>query len=159
MTTSLSVSSTHTHSLAQIAAAVRQALARVPLSLIELAMRAGVASVFWKSGLTKIASWDLTVQLFADEYMVPVLSPEVAAYVGTFNELFCSVLVAFGIASRFGAAALLGMTLVIQVFVYPENWSEHLLWASVLAYVLTKGPGAISFDHLIARRFFASERN
>jgi|APTNR8051073442_1049403.scaffolds.fasta_scaffold02524_10 putative oxidoreductase len=158
MSTSVPYQSSPAGSFVQTAAAARQALARIPLSLIEVAMRVGVASVFWKSGLTKIASWDLTVQLFADEYRVPLLTPELAAYFGTFNELVASVLVAFGIASRLGAAALLGMTLVIQVFVYPENWSEHLLWASILAYVLARGPGPISVDHLVARKLFASER-
>jgi len=132
----------------------RQLLGQFPLSVIELAMRVGVASVFFKSGLSKIASWDLTVQLFADEYKVPFLSPDVAAYLGTFNELVCSVMVAVGIAARFGAAALLGMTLVIQTFVYPENWSEHLLWASILAYVLSRGAGALSVDYLVARKAF-----
>ena len=154
MSTSISYPSASDSSLMRHVANVRQLLGRFPLSVLEVAMRVGVASVFFKSGLTKIASWDLTVQLFADEYRVPVLSPDVAAYLGTFNELVCSTMVAFGIAARFGAAALLGMTLVIQTFVYPENWSEHLLWASILAYVLTRGAGVLSVDHLVARKLF-----
>jgi putative oxidoreductase len=154
MSTSISVPNASDTPLIRHVANVRQLLGRFPLSVLEVAMRVGVASVFFKSGLTKIASWDLTVQLFADEYKVPFLSPDAAAYLGTFNELVCSTLVAFGIAARFGAAALLGMTLVIQTFVYPENWSEHLLWASILAYVLTRGAGVLSVDHLVARKMF-----
>ena len=154
MLTSISYPNASDTPLMRHVANVRQLLGRFPLSVIELAMRVGVASVFFKSGLTKIASWDLTVQLFADEYKVPVLSPDVAAYLATANELGCSVMVAVGIAARFGAAALLGMTLVIQTFVYPENWSEHLLWASILAYVLTRGAGVLSVDHLLARSLF-----
>jgi putative oxidoreductase len=157
MSTSISVPNASDMPLMRQVANARQLLGRFPLSIIELAMRVGVASVFFKSGLTKIASWDLTVQLFDDEYRVPLLSPDVAAYLGTFNELVCSTLVAFGIAARFGAAALLGMTLVIQTFVYPENWSEHLLWASILAYVLSRGPGVLSVDHLIARKMFGDQ--
>jgi len=157
MLTSISYPNASDTPLMRHVANARQLLGRFPLSVIELAMRVGVASVFFKSGLTKIASWDLTVQLFADEYRVPLLSPDVAAYLGTFNELACSTLVAFGIAARFGAAALLGMTLVIQTFVYPENWSEHLLWASVLAYVLTRGAGVLSVDHLVARKLFGDQ--
>lgn len=129
------------------------ALGRVPLSIIELAVRVGVASVFFKSGLTKIASWEPTVALFELEYHVPLLPPELAAMLATATELACPVLIAFGLGARLGAAALLGMTAVIQIFVYPGNWSEHLLWASILAYVLTRGAGKISFDRLIALRF------
>lgn len=131
----------------------RDVLGRMPLPLLELMARVGVASVFWKSGLTKIASWETTLQLFREEYALPVIPPELAAYLGTTVELTAPILLAFGIGARLGAAALLGMTLVIQTLVYPENWSEHLLWASVLAYVLTKGPGRISLDHLIARNW------
>lgn len=128
------------------------ALGRVPLSAVELAMRLGVTSVFFKSGLTKIASWEPTVALFELEYQIPLLPPELAATLAAAAELACPVLIALGLGARLGAAALLGMTFVIQVFVYPENWSEHLLWASVLAYVLTRGAGVLSFDRLIARR-------
>jgi putative oxidoreductase len=133
--------------------ALCRALGRVPLPLVELAMRAGVAGVFFKSGLAKIASWEPTVSLFELEYQVPLLPPEFAATLAAATELSCPVLILLGLFARLGAAALLGMTLVIQLFVYPENWSEHLLWASILAYVLTRGAGAISLDRLLAARF------
>jgi len=130
---------------------VRDTLNRFPSSVLKLLLRAGVAAVFWKSGLTKIANWDLTVQLFADEYRVPLLPPELAAYMGTAAELICPVLLLFGLGARLGAAALLGMTFVIQTFVYPESWAEHLLWASILLTILAHGPGRLSLDRLIAR--------
>jgi putative oxidoreductase len=102
--------------------------------------------------MAKLANWDLTVALFANEYRVPLLPPDLAALLATSAELACPVLIAVGLGARLGAAALLGMTFVIQVFVYPENWSEHLLWASMLLYVLARGAGLLSIDHLIARR-------
>jgi putative oxidoreductase len=135
-------------------AALRRLLARFPLAAIELAMRAGVGAVFFKSGLTKIASWDSTIALFENEYALPLLPPELAAAMAATCELAGPVLLVLGFGARFGAAALLGMTVVIQVLVYPENWAEHLLWASAFAYVLTRGAGALSLDHLIARRLF-----
>jgi len=128
---------------------------RLPMAAIEVLLRVGIASVFWKSGMTKLANWDLTLALFAKEYQVPVLPPEIAAYLATAAELTCPVLLVFGIGARFGAAALLGMTFVIQLFVYPDNWSEHLLWASILIYILTRGAGVISIDHVIYRWFLS----
>lgn len=137
-----------------LADAVRRLLARFPLALVELMMRVGVGAVFFKSGLTKIASWDTTLVLFENEYALPLLPPELAATLAAGFELACPVLLVLGLGARFGAAALLGMTAVIQIFVYPENWAEHLLWASAFAYVLTRGAGALSLDHFVARRLF-----
>ena len=127
-------------------------LDRFPLSILQLMFRIAIAAVFWSSGLTKIASWDTTVALFRDEYMVPLLPPELAAYLATAVELTTPALLLLGLATRLGAAAMLGMTLVIQVFVYPENYPDHLLWAGPLLYLVLRGPGAISIDHLIRRR-------
>ena len=81
-----------------------------------------------------------------------MLPPEIAAAMGTATELTGSILLFLGFGARFGAAALLGLTLTIQLLVYPKNWPDHLLWASILAYVLTRGAGKLSLDHLIARR-------
>jgi putative oxidoreductase len=136
------------HLLGTLAARLRA----VPLSLLELGLRAGAGAVFFKSGLTKLANWELTVQLFRDEYALPLLPPELAAYMGTAVELIAPVLLVLGLGARFGALAMLCMTAVIQLLVYPSNWAEHLLWASVFAYVLTRGAGTLSVDHLIARR-------
>jgi putative oxidoreductase len=131
-------------------------LERMPSSLLTLLLRLGVASVFLKSGLTKIdASWqvtDITISLFENEYRVPLLPPDLAAYMATAFELGCSVLLIVGLFSRLAALPLLGMTIVIQTFVYPGNWSEHLIWAAILLLILTRGPGRISLDYLIGRR-------
>ena len=129
-------------------------LERVPMGVIQLLARIAVAGVFWRSGLTKIASWEQTIALFQDEYQVPILPPELAATLGTALELVCPVLLFFGIAARLGAAGLLAMTFVIQVFVYPTSWPEHLTWATLLLIVLSRGPGPISLDHLIRTRLF-----
>ena len=128
-------------------------LEQVPVALPAFVLRLGVALAFWRSGNVKLASWNSTLQLFADEYRVPVLPPEIAAYLATTVELTTPILLLLGLATRLGAAAMLGMTLVIQLFVYPENYPDHLLWAGPLLYLILRGPGAISIDHLIRRRF------
>jgi len=143
-----------TSALPSLARNLRDLLGRFPRPLLDLLLRIGIALVFWKSGMAKIANWDLTVQLFADEYQVPILPADLAALLAATAELVCPVLLVAGFGARFAAAALLGMTLVIQVFVYPENWSEHLLWAAILAYVLTQGAGKLSLDSIVARRLF-----
>jgi putative oxidoreductase len=84
---------------------------------------------------------------------VPLLPPELAATLATTVELTAPILLLLGLATRLGAAAMLGMTLVIQIFVYPENYPDHLLWAGPLLYPVLRGPGPISIDHLIRRRF------
>jgi putative oxidoreductase len=125
---------------------------RLPLSALQLLFRLAIGSVFWSSGLTKIASWQTTVALFRDEYQVPVLPPEVAAVLGTTFELACPLFLVLGLATRLATLPLLGMTFIIQVFVYPEYWTQHLLWASALLFLMARGGGAMSVDHLIARR-------
>ena len=137
--------------------AIRAALGAFPQSILELGMRVAVAAVFFKSGLTKIASWETTLSLFEEEYKLPILPTEVAAVLGTAAELSAPVLLALGLFARLGAAALLGMTFVIQFLVYPANWAEHLMWGSILAWVLTRGPGAISIDRLIARHLYGRD--
>lgn len=135
----------------------RAFLERTPHSLIALLARLGVAGVFWRSGQLKIdADWHITSStlfLFQDEYKVPLLSPELAAHLATIGEHLFPIMLVLGIGARLGAAGMLFMTLVIQTFVYPGNWPDHLMWASVLIYILAKGPGIISLDHLFARRF------
>ena len=133
---------------------LRRTLARAPQAAFELAWRVAVGATFFKSGLVKIQSWESTIGLFRDEYRVPLLPPEIAAYLGTTAELTCPILIVLGLLARLGAAALLGMTFVIQVFVYPANWAEHLMWASLLAWIVSRGPGAISLDRLVATRLF-----
>ena len=124
----------------------------VPIAVPAFVLRLGVALAFWRSGNVKLASWDTTVLLFANEYRVPLLPPEFAANLATAVELTTPILLLLGLATRLGAAAMLGMTLVIQLFVYPENYPDHLLWAGPLLYLILRGPGALSIDHLIRRR-------
>ena len=128
-------------------------LERFPLPIFQFLFRFTIAGVFWSSGLTKIASWINTVQLFRDEYRVPILPPELAATMAATVELTCPVLLVLGFATRLATLPMLGMTLVIEVFVYPEFWLEHLTWATTLLFILTKGPGPFSIDHYIAKAY------
>src|SRR5579862_7779461 len=116
---------------------------RIPTAIVGLVIRAGVANVFWRSGQTKVDGWHVTataVQLFRDEYRLPVLAPEVAATLAAASEHLFSALLLVGLAARVSALSLLVMTLVIEVFVYPENWPDHLLWSGCLLYVIARGP-------------------
>jgi putative oxidoreductase len=130
---------------------IRQRLGYVPLSIIQLAMRIAVGSVFFKAGLLKFNSFEFAIKLFEEEYKVPVLSPIVAARLSMFNELTWPVFLVLGLATRFATLPLLGMISVIQLFVYPQAWTDNLLWASILVFLLTRGAGALSLDHLIER--------
>jgi putative oxidoreductase len=124
-------------------------LRRFPLSVLQLLFRLAIAGVFLKAGLIKLANWELTVQLFRDEYKVPVLPAEVAATMSTFFEIGCSTLLIAGLATRVATLPLLGMLAVIQLFVYPSAWSEHLVWGSLLLFLLTRGGGTFSLDRAI----------
>jgi putative oxidoreductase len=128
---------------------------RIPYSLVALVARFAAASVFWRSGQTKVEGFMIkenTFYLFREEYMVPLLPPDVAAYLSTFAEHLFPVLLIIGLASRLSALALLFMTAVIQLFVYPDGWPEHILWVSSLFLIFARGPGAVSLDHLIWNR-------
>ena len=127
---------------------VLELLGRFPLAILQLLFRLAVASVFLKAAMTKLASWEFTIQLFADEYKVPVLSPEMAAVLATTTEITCSVLLIAGLFTRLATLPLLGMIVVIQLFVYPSAYSEHLTWGSILLFLLTRGGGPISLDRL-----------
>ncbi len=134
---------------------LRTTARRFPLSILEFGMRLAVGATFFRSGMLKYQSFDSAITLFRDEYRLPLLPPELAAYLGTTIELTAPVLLVLGLGARLGAAALLVMTLTIQFLVYPENWPEHLMWASILAYVLSRGAGALSVDRIIALKLFA----
>jgi len=130
---------------------LRERLARFPLSIILLAGRIGVGATFFKAGLLKYNSFEFTVKLFAEEYKVPLLDPAVAARMAMLQELTIPILLFAGLATRIATIPLLGMILVIQTFVYPNAYNEHLVWGSILVLVLTRGPGVFSLDHVIAR--------
>ena len=129
----------------------RARLERFPLPILQFGLRIGIGAVFFKSGLLKVNSWEFAVKLFQDEYKVPLLDPVLAAQVTAFVELTVPVFLFLGLATRLATLPLLGMVFVIQAFVYPQAWTEHLLWASVLVYLLTRGPGILSLDHVIER--------
>jgi putative oxidoreductase len=116
-----------------------------------LGMRLWVANVFWKAGLTKIDNWETTLFLFEEEYAVPLLPTEVAAYLGTAGELIAPVLIAFGFGARAGAFVLLIMTAVIE-FTY-QSFPAHQVWALILLMILFYGPGRISLDHFVRKYF------
>jgi putative oxidoreductase len=132
---------------------LRASLSRFPLSIIQLAMRVGVGAVFFNSGLLKLHSWEFAVKLFEDEYKVPLLDPTLAARLAMFTELTFPVFLFLGLATRLATLPLLGMIFVIEVFVYPQAWVEHLTWASMLVLLLTRGAGALSLDYLLERKF------
>jgi len=125
---------------------------RIPYSVIALASRIAVADIFWRSGRTKVSGFSIreeTFYLFREEYKVPLLPPDLAAYLSAIGEHVFPVLLVIGLASRLSALALFGMTLVIQLFVVPGGWPEHILWFSLLGLIIARGPGAISLDHLV----------
>jgi putative oxidoreductase len=121
-------------------------LESIPVALPILVLRLGVSLVFLRSFLTKVASWDTTILLFENEYNVPLLPPGLAAILATALEIAGPVMLTLGLGTRLAAAAMLGMTLVIQLFVYPQSYPDHLLWAGPLLYLLLRGPGAWSVD-------------
>ena len=130
-------------------------LGRIPNDVIALIARLSIAAVFWQSGQTKLEGWHVSsdaVYLFQTEYKLPLIDPWIAAHIGTFCELFFPILLVVGLASRFAALALLGMTLVIEIFVYPDAWPTHGTWAVCFLVVIARGPGIFSLDYLVARR-------
>jgi len=131
---------------------------RIPYSVVALVARIAVASVFWRSGQTKVSGFglrDQTLFLFREEYNVPLLPPDFAAYLATIAEHALSVFLLVGLASRLSALGLILMTAVIQLFVYPDGWPDHILWFGLLLLIVARGPGAMSLDHLLWRRVHA----
>lgn len=131
--------------------AIRSRLERVPFSLIQLAMRISIGFVFFNSGLLKARSFEFAVKLFEDEYRLPLLPPELAARLAMSVEIVVPLFLFVGLATRLATLPLLGMVAIIEILVYPQAWVEHLLWASVLVVLLTRGPGVFSLDHIIER--------
>jgi putative oxidoreductase len=133
------------------AAAIAQ-LDRVPSWIYELFFRLGLAFLFGYSGWNKLARWDNTLKLFRDVYQVPLLPPELAAVLATSIEVTVPWLFLLGFGTRLAAAATLGMTIVIQLFIVPKGYHVHALWIGPILYLLLRGPGVLSLDHLIRRR-------
>ena len=139
----------------QLLEAGRSLAERIPYSAVTLISRFALASVFWRSAQTKVNGFSIreeTFYLFQEEYKVPLLPPDLAAYFATIGEHAFSVLLLIGLASRLSALGLFGMTMVIQLFVFPDGWPEHILWISLQLLIISRGPGTISLDHLIWTR-------
>ena len=167
--TGASAATSRPQGLAGLVGSVVRLFGRIPNSLIALLARFSIAAVFWTSGQTKVQGlvlnfvsgdfalgWprlsDSALALFQDEYKLPFVPPELAAPMAAFAEHLFPLLLLFGLATRFSALALLGMTLVIQLFVYPGAYATHGTWATLLLYLMARGPGVFSIDHWLAKR-------
>lgn len=120
-------------------------------SFLALVSRFSIAAIFFMSGRTKV-SGILTITpgtytLFRDEYKIPLIPPEIAAHISAYSEHFFPILLVLGLCTRLSALALLGMTTVIEVFVYPDAWPTHLSWAGLMLYLVARGAGAFSLDN------------
>jgi putative oxidoreductase len=144
-------------------------LSALPHSPIALLGRFSVAAVFWNSGQTKIEGLAINlvngtfelgmprlapsaVDLFRDEYRLPLLAPELGALLAAVGELVLPLLLLLGLGTRLAALGLLAMTAVIQFLVYPGAYATHGVWAAVLLWLMARGPGVVSVDHLLAAR-------
>ena len=140
-------------SVARMLRRARNLLENVPYTWLALPLRFAIATVFWNSSMAKLANWDTALALFSGEYQLPLIPPEIAAYMAVTIELSTPVLLALGLMTRLAAFVLLGMTAVIEIFVYPLAWPTHIQWAAMLLVLLCRGAGALSIDHLLWRRF------
>lgn len=135
---------------------VVNALELIPDAFLLLVARLGIAAIFFMSGRTKVEGLltitDGTYELFRTEYRIPLLPPDFAAVAATLSEHIFSILLVLGLFTRGAAGALLGMTLVIEIFVYPDAWPTHLSWAAILLPLIAQGGGDWSLDAL----FFGS---
>lgn len=133
------------------------ALNGIPNNVISLIARLSIAAVFWQSGQTKVEGWrlsDSALYLFENEYKLPLVDPWLAAHLAAFAEHLFPILLVVGLASRLSALALLGMTLVIEIFVYPAAWPTHGTWAACLLFIIARGPGSLSLDAMLFRIWF-----
>lgn len=125
----------------------------LPLDLILLVQRLGIAGIFFLSGRTKVEGWftlsETTFYLFENDYALPFLQPVHAAYAATIAEHVFPILLVLGLFTRLSATALVGMTLVIQIFVYPDAWPTHLSWAGLLLPLIAMGGGRLALDRLV----------
>src|SRR6202035_1358456 len=130
-------------------------LDRVPYWFLALPLRVGAAAVFWLSAQAHLASWDTTLEQFAEDYQVPLLPPDIAAYMAVGIEVTTPILLVAGLLTRVSALVLLGMTTVIEVFVYPLAWPTHIQWAAMLLVLICRGAGRLSVDELIYRNWLS----
>ena len=128
----------------------------VPHDALALVNRVAIAAIFFMSGRTKVEGWltvtDSAYSLFRDEYRLPLVPVEIAAHAAAYAEHLFPLLLVLGLFTRLSALALLGMTLVIQGFVYPDAWPTHLSWAGLLLYLVGRGAGTLSLDRWLRIR-------
>lgn len=139
---------------AEVARRLIAALDAIPYWPLGLAARVFPAAVFWQSGQTKVAGWHLkrsAVALFQSEYRLPLIDPTLAAYMSATAEHLFPVLLVIGFLTRISAVALLFMTAVIEIFVFPDAWPTHGVWATCFLLIVARGPGVVSLDYLMAR--------
>jgi len=166
-TSNLDASAAGAGGIAGLVTRAQRCMARVPYSVVALLARFSIAAVFWTSGQTKVSGFALNIvtgefelgwprlsesalALFQDEYKLPFLAPALAAPMAAFAEHLFPLLLLLGLATRFSALALLGMTAVIQFLVYPGAYATHGTWAALLLLLMRQGAGAVSLDHWIA---------
>lgn len=134
----------------RLAGALEKLLGHSALALVD---RIAIAAIFFLSGRTKVEGFltvsDSAIMLFREEYKVPLISPEIAAHMATYAEHLFPLLLLVGLFTRLSALALLCMTAVIQIFVYPDAWPTHLSWAGLLLYLVARGAGKASLDRVI----------
>jgi len=135
---------------------VDRATALVPDALLLLVARLGIAAIFFMSGRTKVNGiihiTDGTYELFRTDYALPLIPPDIAAVAATWSEHVFSILLVLGLFTRYAALALLGMTTVIEIFVYPDAWPTHLSWAGLMLPLIAFGGGRFALDRLIGIR-------
>ncbi len=126
---------------------------KIPDWVLPLIARLGAAAVFFQSGRTKVDGLlhvtPSTVDLFATEYKVPLIPPDIAAHLAAYSETLFPILLVLGLFTRVSALGLLGMVLVIQIFVYPDAWPTHLSWAGLLVPLIARGGGEMALDRVI----------
>ena len=124
--------------------------------LLALTARISIAAIFFQSGRTKVEGFltitEGTYELFRTEYRLPLVPPEIAAHLSASVETFVPILLVLGLATRLSAFVLLGMTTIIEIFVYPDAWPTHLSWAAILLYLIGRGAGRVSLDRVLGLR-------
>ena len=140
-------------SLTERALKLRDIAQAIPYGVPALLARAAIAGIFWRAASTKLANFDLTIALFQDEYLrnLPFLPAAAMAYIATGIEIAMPALILAGLLTRLATLPLIGMTLFIQLFVYPTSWPDHLVWIALLTVLLARGPGVVSLDALATR--------
>ena len=126
-------------------------LERLPYSLLAIPLRLAVATVFWDSAQSHLANWQTTLELFQNDYSLPLLSPLLAAYFAVAVEVATPVMLVLGLWTRVASLLLLGMVTVIEVFIYPQAWPTHIQWAAMLLVLLCRGAGRYSVDQILGR--------